>query len=157
LQTTIPEVDGIRVLGWPDEVCAEISPGVAAAVIDAARLSASVTVVDLGRICSPAQREALGRCDRVLMLVPADVRSVRAARRLLHRQELPMCEVIVRGPNPGGLTAHDVQEAIGLPVIAALAADRNLDRRLERGEPPGYRSRTPLARAGDGILQEVLR
>jgi hypothetical protein len=68
-----------------------------------------------------------------------------------------MCEVIVRGPNPGGLTAHDVQEAIGLPVIAALAADRNLDRRLERGEPPGYRSRTPLARAGDGILQEVLR
>ena len=67
-----------------------------------------------------------------------------------------MCEVVVRGPNPGGLTTQDIAEAVGLPVIAAMAADRWLDERLERGEPPGYRTRTPLARAGAGILQEVL-
>lgn len=156
LRTTMAQIDGIHVLGWSDEAPADLPPGVAAAVMDAARLSTTVTIVDLGRGSASFQREAIGRCDRVLMVVPADVRSVRSARRLVVRQELPMCEVVVRGPNPGGLTTHDVGQALGLPVLAAVAADRNLDQRLERGEPPGYRTRTPLARAGDGILKEVL-
>ena len=66
------------------------------------------------------------------------------------------CEVVVRGPNPGGLAGADVGQALGLPVLAAVAADRGLEQRLERGEPPGFRRRSPLGRAGDGILKEVL-
>ncbi len=156
LQDTIGTVDGIRLLGWADDAVAELPPGVSGSVVDAARLSTELTVIDLGRSGSDFQREALGRCDRVLMIVPADVRAVQAARRAVQRQEMSMCEVVVRGPNPGGLTTQDIAEAVGLPVLAAMAADRRLDERLERGEPPGYRARTPLARAGQGILQEVL-
>lgn len=156
LQSTIGQVDGIRLLGWADEVHTSLQPGIACAVVDAARLSTPVTVVDLGQATAGFQREVLGRCDRVLMVVPADVRSVRAARRMVNRLELPVCEVVVRGPNPGGLASQDIGEALGLPVLAAVAADRNLDQRLERGEPPGHRRRTPLARAGDGILKDVL-
>ena len=156
LQDTIGSVDGIRLLGWAEDASDGLPPGVSGSVVDAARLSATLTVVDLGRSGADFQREAMGRCDRVLMIVPADVRAVQAARRMVRRQDMSMCEVVVRGPNPGGLTTQDIAEAVGLPVIAAMAADRWLDERLERGEPPGYRTRTPLARAGAGILQEVL-
>ena len=62
----------------------------------------------------------------------------------------------VRGPNPGGLVAEDIGTALGLPVLAAVGADKNLDRRMERGEAPGARSRSPLGRAGDGLLREIL-
>lgn len=157
LQATVGQVEGVGLLGWSDAGQEELSPGVAGAVVDAARLCAPLTVVDLGRAVTSAQQEALARCDRVLMMVPADVRSVRSARRMTLRSGLSMCEVIVRGPNPGGLVAQDVGQAVGLPVLAAMGADRGLDQRLERGEPPGSRARSPLGRAGDGILREVLR
>lgn len=156
LEATIGHVEGIGLLGWSDDGHEDLPAGVASAVIDAARLCVPLTVVDLGRGAGASQQEALARCDRVLMVVPADVRSVRAARRMSTRFELSMCEIVVRGPNPGGLASADVGEAVGLPVLAAVAADRGLDQRLERGEPPGYRSRTPLARASAGILREVL-
>jgi secretion/DNA translocation related CpaE-like protein len=157
LRSATGTIDGIRLLGWGEQSGFDLAQGTSGAVVDAARMLAPLTVVDLGRVTATCQREALGRCDRVLLLVPADVRSVQAARRLLGGQDLSMCEVVVRGPNPGGLTTADVGEALGLPVLAAVAADRGLDQRLERGEPPGWRRRTPLGRAGEGIVAEVLR
>ena len=155
LQSTIGQVDGIRLLGWADEVHTSLQPGIACAVVDAARLSTPVTVVDLGRATAGFQREVLGRCDRVLMVVPADVRSVRAARRMVNRLELPVCEVVVRGPNPG----------TGQPGTSArpwAARARRCGRRPQPGPATGtrgaagHRRRTPLARAGDGILKDVL-
>lgn len=156
LQTTVAVVDGVGLLGWDDSGATTVAPGVAGAVVDTARVCTPITVIDLGRAVTESQHEALARCDRVLMVVPADVRSVRAARRMTGRQGLSMCEVVVRGPNPGGLVAEDIGAALGLPVIAAVGADKGLDRRLERGEAPGARPRSPLGRAGDGLLREVL-
>ncbi|HQR80570.1 MAG TPA: hypothetical protein PLT68_10150, partial [Actinomycetota bacterium] len=156
LQSTIANVAGIGVLGWADETVADLPVGVAGAVVDAARRCTPVTVLDVGRGTTDFQHEAMARCDRLLMVVPADVRSVRAARRTAHRLGPATCEVVVRGPNPGGLTGSDVAEAVGLPVLAAVSADRGLDTRLERGEPPGLRRRSPLGRAGAGVLAEVL-
>lgn len=156
LQATVAQVRGVALLGWAEEVGADLAAGVAGAVVDAARLCTPLTVVDLGRVGTAAQQEAVARCDRVLMVVPADVRAVRAAIRLTRQRGLSMCELVVRGPNPGGLVAEDVAEAVGLPVLAAVAAERDLDRRLERGEPPGGRARSPLGRAGTGILRDVL-
>ncbi len=156
LQSTVAVVDGIGLLGWDDSGATTIAAGVAGAVVDTARVCTPVSVIDLGRGVTESQHEALARCDRVLMVVPADVRSVRAARRMTGRQGLSMCEVVVRGPNPGGLVAEDIGAALGLPVLAAIGADKGLDRRMERGEAPGARSRSPLGRAGDGLLREVL-
>lgn len=156
LQSTIANVAGIGVLGWSDEAGQDLSAGVAAAVVDAARRCTPITVLDVGRGVTDFQHEAMARCDRLLMIVPADVRSVRAARRMARRLGPATCEIVVRGPNPGGLTGSDVAEAVGLPVLAAVAADRGLDTRLERGEPPGLRRRSPLGRAGTGVLAEVL-
>ena len=156
LQSAVGVVEGVAVLGWSDEALPELAAGVAASVVDAARRCVPLTVVDLGRAATGFQHEAMARCDRLLMVVPADVRSVRAARRMVARVPGSLCELVVRGPNPGGLTGADVGQAVGLPVLAAVAADRGLDQRLERGEPPGYRRRSPLGRAGDGLLKEFL-
>lgn len=156
LQSTVGKVEGMAVLGWSDEGVPDLSAGVAGAVVDTARRCTPITVVDLGRAVSGFQREAMARCDRVFMVVPADVRSVRSAQRMVSRLGPSACEVVVRGPNPGGLAGADVGQALGLPVLAAVAADRGLEQRLERGEPPGFRRRSPLGRAGDGILKEVL-
>ena len=156
LQSTVAVVDGVGLLGWDDSGMTTVAAGVAGAVVETARVCAPVTVIDLGRAITDSQHEALARCDRVLLMVPADVRSVRAARRMTGRQGLSMCEVVVRGPNPGGLVAEDIGTALGLPVLAAVGADKNLDRRMERGEAPGTRSRSPLGRAGDGLLKEIL-
>ncbi len=156
LRSSLGVVEGVALLGWSGEVCAPPPPGVAAAVVDTARRCTPVTIVDLGRASAPYQHEVMARCDRVLMIVPADVRSVQAARRMAYRLRDAACEVVVRGPNPGGLTAADVAEALKLPVLAAVSAERGLDQRLERGEPPGQRRRSPLGRAGDGILADIL-
>jgi len=156
LESAVSRVEGVAVLGWPDDGTAGLPAGVAAAVLDTSRRCAAVTVVDLGRAVTDYQREAMARCDQVFMVVPADVRGVRAARRVVARLGVAF-DIVVRGPNPGGLTGADVAAAVGVPVIAAMAPDRGLDQRLERGEPPGWRRRSPLGRAGDGLLAEVLQ
>lgn len=157
LQNAMSRVGGVCVLGWDGDLAVDIPAGVAGAVVDAARLCSALTVIDLGRGTDPVQQEAIARCDRVLLLVPADVRSVRSAKRLLARHGSVPWEIVVRGPNPGGLLVEDVAAALDTRVLAAVGADRGLDQRLERGEPPGARRRSPLARAGDGLVREVLR
>lgn len=156
LHTAVSRVEGVCVIGWNPDLPAEIPAGVVGAVVDAARLCSPLTIIDLGRGTGDDQLEVMARCDRVLLLVPADVRSVHSARRLLGRFGYVQWEIVVRGPNPGGLLVDDVAIALDRPVLAAVAADRGLDRRLERGEPPGWRRRTPLARAGDGLITEVM-
>ncbi len=155
LESAVPRVGGVAVLGWPDDGVVGLDAGVAAAVVDTSRRCAPITIVDLGLGHGAHQLEALARCDRAFMIVPADVRSVRAARRCAARLA-DAFEIVVRGPNPGGLTGADVGQAVGVAVIAAVAAERGLDARLERGGPPGSRGRSPLGRAGDGLLAEVL-
>lgn len=154
LQDTIGRVEGAGLLSFAEDQICDVDAAVVLAVMEAARACTPITVVDLARADTAAQREALSRCDRVFMLVPADVRSVRSAQRAITR--IPHCEVVVRGPNPGGLVVSDIAAALDTPVIAAIAAERGLDARLERGEPPGWRARTALGRAGTGILREVL-
>jgi secretion/DNA translocation related CpaE-like protein len=156
LESAVPRVAGVALVGWPDDGASGLDAGVAAAVVDTSRHCAPVTIVDLGLAHAAHQLEALARCDRVFMIVPADVRSVRAAKRCTARLTADAFEIVVRGPNPGGVTGADVAQAVGVPVIAAVAAERGLDARLERGEAPGARRRSPLGRAGDGLLAEVL-
>ena len=55
------------------------------------------------------------------------------------------------------MTGADVAQAVGVPVIAAVAADRGLDARLERGRRQVRVAAHPGGRAGDGLLAEVSR
>lgn len=149
----VPRVRGVRVLA-PGSGVQSPDPEVVSAVVDAARRSSPVTVLDVGRAFGAAQRQALADSDELVLLVPADVRSVRSAQRLLTAPDMGglRVRIVVRGPNPGGLVVEDVAEALDVVPFGVFGADRNLDRLVERGEPPGGHRRSPLARAAEALL-----
>jgi hypothetical protein len=59
--------------------------------------------------------------------------------------------VLARGPAPDGLEPGHVAEHVGLPLLAAMAPERGLERDLERGS---FRPRPsgPLATAAAAVL-----
>ncbi|GAA4543355.1 septum site-determining protein Ssd [Pseudonocardia xishanensis] len=137
--------------------CARESVGPSAAavtaVLEAGRQAGETVVCDLPRYPTDPALAALELADRVLLVVPADVRSCAAAGRVsaVLAEQTRELGLVVRGPSPGGLTPADVAEALDLPLVAAMAPDKGLARALEQGLPPGRR-RGPLATAAQEIL-----
>jgi hypothetical protein len=70
----------------------------------------------------------------------AAARVVEVAQR--HSDRLSL---IVRGPAPGGLTAQEVADALGLPLVGYLRPEPGLARDLEGGSAPARDGRGPLA------------
>jgi len=58
---------------------------------------------------------------------------------------------VVRGA-VGELSADVVAQALKLPLGADLPPEPGLARILSRGEPPGRRTRSPLARFADQLM-----
>jgi hypothetical protein len=56
---------------------------------------------------------------------------------------------------PGGLSAVEVADVVGRPVLAELGHDRSAGPRGERGEPPAVASRSPLGMLARRILAEA--
>jgi secretion/DNA translocation related CpaE-like protein len=118
-----------------------------AATMDAARRACDLVVVDLPRRLDDAAVIALAATDRVLVVVPAELRATAAAAKVataagLHCTNLA---VIVRGPAPGRLKAKEVAQSLGLPLAGTLRPEPALCRGLERGEAPASTGRGPLA------------
>jgi hypothetical protein len=64
---------------------------------------------------------------------------------------------VVRGPAPTGLSALSICTALDLPLAGLLSPEPRLKAALDRGEPPGVRSRGPLARFCRELLEQELR
>lgn len=125
LVDALPEVDGVRVLSWPST--GEIEPDAAAVthVLSALGRRPGVVIVDAGRATDLRSLASLPQASRAIVVVPLRVRAVAAARRLVERLAHHLDPVLVaRGPAPGGLSADDVERAVGLPVVATLEEDR---------------------------------
>jgi hypothetical protein len=54
------------------------------------------------------------------------------------------------------LSADDVAEALGVPLAGLVRAEPGLAAALERGDPPGRRTKGPLAGFCAGFLDTVL-
>lgn len=150
-------VAGVRVLTWSPGICESLWPGAAGAAIDALRRVSDLVVIDLPRIPSDSVGEAICRAARVLVVVPKDVRSLAAAARVVTSPVLDGAELrlITRGPAPGGLSAADVGEVLGIPVLADMRYEQTLDRNLEIGMAPGDSGRSPLSRASRIVLADL--
>jgi hypothetical protein len=172
LRQGLPTVAGIKVLTWTERTSGTEAPvalapaaGVAGSVVESAALDADVVVVDLPRwLCladgqpGASALEVLTRSDHVVLMTSADVRSALAARRLLkvaYLADMQSIGLLVRGPSPGGLTGEDIAEALGLPLLAYMPAERGLDRALEDGAPPGRARGGPLRAASLTVLHTV--
>ncbi|HEX5510690.1 MAG TPA: septum site-determining protein Ssd [Actinomycetales bacterium] len=155
LRQALPVVSGVSLLSWGCGPSAELRREPVEAVLDAARRHVDVVVVDLARSFGPAGLAAVSALDTLLLLVPAEVRAVLSAARVLARVRplVPDVRLVVRGPSPGGLDGEQVASALDLPLSAWLAPEPRLDRVLERGELPSRRG--PLMRFCAGFLQSV--
>lgn len=159
LVEALPGRGELVVLSWDrSEVLATPAESMATA-LDAGRRGRDLVVVDLPRQLDDAAVVALEAADRVLLVVPAELRAAAAAARVAASVG-PHCSglsVVVRGPAPSDLTAADVARALALPLAGALRPEPNLARALERGEPPAGDGHGPLATLCRHILSDLVR
>ncbi|CAN5707855.1 septum site-determining protein Ssd [soil metagenome] len=127
------------------------------AVIEAGRHGGATVVCDLPRRLTDAVVTALDTADLVVLVTQCDVRACAATAAMapLLGTANPNIGLVVRGPSPGGLSAADIGEIAGLPVLATMRPEPMLAERLERGglRLPG---RSPLVGAAKQVLA-VLR
>jgi secretion/DNA translocation related CpaE-like protein len=133
------------------------SPAAVGTVLDAGRRAGDTVICDVPRYPTEAAVAALEAADLTVLVVPADVRSCAAAARVaavVAEHSGPSVGLVVRGPAPGGISPDEVARALGLPLVAAMRAQRGLGRALERGDAPG-RARGPLSDAAATVLKAL--
>jgi secretion/DNA translocation related CpaE-like protein len=153
LRSALPTVDGLSVLSWDRSDVTVLPPETMSAVLGAAERSSDLVVVDLPRRADPAVEEGFVRASAVLLVVPRDVRSTAAAKRLVGplREVAGELRVVARDSRPNGLSPADVAAHLGLPLATKLGFEKDLPTAMDQGrfDP---RPRGPLGRAAAEIL-----
>ncbi|TLM84367.1 hypothetical protein FDW83_06480 [Pseudarthrobacter sp. NamE2] len=134
LSDSLPVAGGFSFLSWPAnrEPSVPVAAATSTGVLDAARRGYELVVVDIGRRSEPLQAFAWD-CDRILVVVPAQLKAAVAAARLL--QEFPPVEaaLLVRGKPGSALDGSLLSEAIGLPVQGRVPELRGVPAAMESG------------------------
>ncbi|WP_240721585.1 septum site-determining protein Ssd [Pseudarthrobacter sp. NamE5] len=134
LADSLPVADGFSFLSWPAsrEQPVPVAAAAIAGVLDAARRGYELVVVDIGRGTEPIHSFAWD-CDRIAVVVPAQLKAAVAAVRLL--QEFPPVEaaLLVRSKPDGALDGPMIAEAIGLPVQGRVPELRGVPAAMESG------------------------
>jgi secretion/DNA translocation related CpaE-like protein len=157
LTGTLPFLGDLAVLSWDRISPISIPPAVMTAMLTSARRGNDLLVVDLPRFPDQAAAIAMQMAEMIIVVVPAEVRAVAAAGRICgtaHRHCADV-RIVVRLPGPAHLDADTVSDALALPVAGVLRHESSLATGLERGEPPGSRRRSSLARVSGQILDEL--
>ncbi|ALV43978.1 hypothetical protein AU252_14475 [Pseudarthrobacter sulfonivorans] len=134
LADSLPVAGGFSFLSWPGsrDRQAPVDAATAGGVLDAARRGYELVVVDIGRGAEPVRMFAWD-CDRILVVVPAQLKAAVATARLLH--ELPPVEaaLLVRGKAGAALDAGLIADAVGLPVQGRVPELRGVTAAGENG------------------------
>ncbi|WP_203965247.1 septum site-determining protein Ssd [Actinocatenispora thailandica] len=157
LRAGLPRQGELAMVSWDRGDAVEVPVEAMEATLDAGRRGGDLVVIDLPRTLGPAAMCGVRAAGEVLMPVTADIRACAAAVRVA-AQVGPHCQalrLVVRGPAPGGLSAHDVGVALGLPVAGSLRPEPDLAAALERGDPPTGSGRGPLAELCARLLAEL--
>lgn len=140
LHEALPEAGGFSFLSWPGnrERPKAVDAAAVAGVLDAARRCYELVLLDIGRGREPL-RTLAWECDRVLVVLPAQLRAAVASARLV--PELPPVDtaLVIRAKPGAALDFQLIAEAVGLPVqsimpeVRGTAAATELGRLLETG------------------------
>ncbi|WP_436787872.1 septum site-determining protein Ssd [Yinghuangia sp. YIM S10712] len=148
LSAALPRLHGLTVLSWDRGAAGAVPPDTMRAVVGAVRRRHDVVVVDIPRHADAVAEEALAQCGTGLVVIPSELRAIAAAAQVV-AQVRPIVRdlrAVVRTPSPCGLSPDEVACNAGLPLAGELRNEPHLVESVERGEPPGARSRGPLAR-----------
>jgi secretion/DNA translocation related CpaE-like protein len=142
----LPRWGSVAVLSADRERPVPPEPAVVADVLHALTSAAGALVLDLDRASIVAGESLVGACDAVLVVAARDLRTVAgvlALRPHLRDARVPHW-LVARGPAPAGLGVAELADAVDLPLLGALPADRGLSAALEHGGVPS-RGRTSRA------------
>ncbi|MGY1705872.1 septum site-determining protein Ssd [Geodermatophilus sp. SYSU D00697] len=161
LMAALPEVAGVSVLAASREAPGDVPAGAVGAVVEAARAGGWPVVVDLPRTAGPEVTDlVLADADLAVLIVPARLRAASAARGLAEPRAdgspgaWSSARLVVR-PVAGGLSADEIADVVGRPVLGELGHDRSAVARGERGEPPQLGLRSPLGSLARRVLAEL--
>ncbi|MDP9429774.1 MAG: septum formation initiator, partial [Actinomycetota bacterium] len=142
LMAALPEIGGVSVLAASRSAPGAVPAEALTAVVEAARAGGWPVVVDLPRTAGPElAATVLAEADLALLVVPARLRAASAARLLVEppdggrRAPWSPAQLVVRQV-PGGLSADEVADVVGRPVLGELGTDRSAPSRGEQGRPP---------------------
>ncbi len=138
----------------------QIGAAAARAVVSAGRAAGELVVCDVSTARGPHVDEMLDSADLVVLVAPARLRAVAAARAVAAwvRPRNPNQALVVRGPAPGGLRGAEIAEALSLPLLSAFRPQPALPYRVERAGLTHPRG--PLRAAAEAVLDalpEVIR
>ncbi|MEU8226092.1 septum site-determining protein Ssd [Kribbella sp. NPDC048915] len=152
LRSALPSVDGLSVLSWDRSDVTVLPPDTMSSVISAAQRSADLVVLDLPRRPDPTVEEGFIRATATLLVVPGDVRSLAAAKRLAGplRSVAGDLRVIPRAAQ-AAIAPADVATYLNLPLATTLALDRSLPAAINEGHFP-LTPRSSLTRTANEVL-----
>ncbi|WP_348537379.1 septum site-determining protein Ssd [Paenarthrobacter sp. OM7] len=150
---SLPFAGGFAYLSWPGTRDAIHSPDTraVAAVMDAARRSFELILVDIGR-SGEGVRNLAWDCDRMVLLAKAHLKSAVAAGRILN--ELPPIDagLVVRGSSASSVDAGLIAESLGLPLLGVLPEVRGVAAGTELGRILEFGRRRPVNRFALSVL-----
>ncbi|MFI5732456.1 septum site-determining protein Ssd [Kribbella sp. NPDC051587] len=153
LRSALPTADGLPVLSWDRSDVTALPPETMRSVLNAAQCSNDLVVLDLPRRPDPAVEEAFVRATATLLVVPCDIRSLAAAKRLAG----PLAEVagdlrvIARASRRPAIAAADAATHLSLPLATTFADERDLPAAMDQGRFAPH-PRGPLAQAATTLL-----
>lgn len=160
LRRALPSFGPLSLLSWDRSKVLRVPPEAMHVALAAGRRGSDLVVVDLPRQHPDLTSEpALAAGGPVLVVVPADVRSVAAAARVVAALEEHATDlrVVVRGPSPAELSPQMIAASLGLPLVGSLRPEPRRASRQERGEPPAVQHRSPLAALCGRFLDSLAR
>ncbi|MDO6144724.1 septum site-determining protein Ssd [Paenarthrobacter aurescens] len=151
---SLPVAGGFAYLSWPgtrEQVHVPAADAVSA-VVDAARRSFELIIVDIGRSGEGLATLAWD-CDKILLLTQAHLRSAVAATRVLN--ELPPIEagLLVRGSGTTSVDAAMIAESLGLPLLGLLPEIRGVAAGTEMGRLLEFGRRKAVSRFAGSVLE----
>lgn len=153
LSDSLPVAGGFSFLSWPAtrEQPLPVAAAAAAGVLDAARRGYELVLLDVGRGAEPLHTVAWD-CDRIMMVVPAQLKAAVAAVRLM--QELPPVEaaLLVRGRPGSALDSSLIADAVGLPVQGRIPELRGVGGAMESGRLLDLGKRRNIRRFAASVL-----
>lgn len=148
LAAALPRSGEVIVLAWPRTALPHVPPDLVGSMLATCRRGADLVVVDVPRSFDETCRVALDAADLAFVVCPAEVRAIAAGHRVTETLSMLVDDVrcVVRGPAFSGITAELAAAGLQVPLAGWLEPDKNLQRALDEGRPPGSRGRSHLTR-----------
>jgi secretion/DNA translocation related CpaE-like protein len=153
LRSAVPEIEGVAVVAARDASSSDLAPEAVRAVIAAARRGGGTVVLDLGRSSTAARDEAIRAVGDLFLVVPAELRAVLAARRVVESLGLNVLRprVVVRSV-ANALPGPDVARGLDLPFVGELPDEGVVRAAIQAGDPAAVLRNTQLAALCEALL-----